>query len=115
MVSSVTPRRAFQTMHALLRAGGVAATMLMTTSCTLRFPSGFAGNIAFVETNLYPDRPFYYMGRKGTRDYFKFDNDGRPMRFSTPAGDIRAVEPFPYTRDRTKWVMMNGKFPLFSK
>ena len=81
-------------------------------SCSLRVPNGFIGNIAFVETMMHPDRPFYYQGRKGGRDYFLFYDDGVERRMNCPAGDIKAIAPFPYTKNRSSWQTLNDKMKI---
>jgi hypothetical protein len=96
-------------MIALFRILFASITIWGISSCTWHCPSGFVGNIVTVETLLYPQQPFYYMGRKGNRDYFLFNDWGVERRLSAPAGDVSVGKPFPYTRDRKAWTTLNDR------
>ena len=49
---------------------------------------------------------WYYTGSKREHDYFRFYDLGVSQLYRVPSGVITLPATFPYTGDRTKWIVM---------
>jgi|SRR4030095_12668356 hypothetical protein len=49
---------------------------------------------------------WYYIGSKQGHDYFRFYDLGVSQLYRVASGVITLPETFPYTEDRTKWIVM---------
>jgi hypothetical protein len=49
---------------------------------------------------------WYYIGSKREHDYFRFYDLGVSQLYRVPSGVITLSGTFPYTGDRTKWIVM---------
>jgi hypothetical protein len=49
---------------------------------------------------------WYYIGSKHEHDYFRYYDLGVSQLYRLPSGDITLPATFPYTTDRSKWIVM---------
>jgi len=49
---------------------------------------------------------WYYIGSKQQHDYFRFYDLGVSQVYRVPSGEIAVPTIFPYTADRSKWIIM---------
>jgi hypothetical protein len=49
---------------------------------------------------------WYYVGSKQQHDYFRFYDLDVSQIYRVPAGEIALPTTFPYTSDRSKWIVM---------
>ena len=49
---------------------------------------------------------WYYTGSKREHDYFRYYDLGVSQLYRLPSGDITLPATFPYTTDRSKWIVM---------
>ena len=49
---------------------------------------------------------WYYIGSKHEHDYFRYYDLGVSQLYRLPSGDITLPATFPYTTDRSKWIIM---------
>ena len=49
---------------------------------------------------------WYYTGSKQQHDYFRYYDLGLSQLYRVPSGEIALTNTFPFTTDRSKWIVM---------